>query len=61
MPPWLQLMADSFWSLLSAGVQFTVPLAILSFVLGLALGILVALIRLCSHKQLKLFDYFTCG
>lgn len=53
MPPWLQLMADSFWSLLSAGVQFTVPLAILSFVLGLALGILVALIRLYGPRPLK--------
>lgn len=53
MPPWLQLMADSFWSLLSAGLQFTVPLAILSFVLGLALGILVALIRLYGPKPLK--------
>lgn len=28
---WLQLMIDSFWSLLSAGLQFTLPLAILSF------------------------------
>ncbi|MBG6240601.1 MAG: amino acid ABC transporter permease [Candidatus Symbiopectobacterium sp. Dall1.0] len=46
-------MADSFWSLLSAGLQFTVPLAILSFVLGLALGILVALIRLYGPKPLK--------
>lgn len=53
MPPWLQLMADSFWSLLSAGLQFTVPLAILAFVLGLALGILVALIRLYGSKPLK--------
>ncbi|QZN96101.1 amino acid ABC transporter permease [Symbiopectobacterium purcellii] len=53
MPPWLQLMADSFWSLLSAGLQFTVPLSILSFVLGLALGILVALIRLYGPKPLK--------
>lgn len=53
MPPWLQLMADSFWSLLYAGLQFTVPLAILSFVLGLALGILVALIRLYGPKPLK--------
>lgn len=53
MPPWLQLMADSFWSLLSAGLQFTVPLAILSFILGLALGIMVALIRLYGPKPLK--------
>lgn len=53
MPPWLQLMADSFWSLLSAGLKFTVPLAILSFILGLALGICVALIRLYGPKPLK--------
>ncbi|MBG6246396.1 cysteine ABC transporter permease [Candidatus Symbiopectobacterium sp. 'North America'] len=59
MPPWLQLMAESFWSLLSAGLQFTVPLAILSFVLGLALGILVALIRLYGPKPLKwLADFY---
>ncbi|MFP1723702.1 amino acid ABC transporter permease [Lonsdalea quercina] len=53
MPPWLQLMADSFWSLLSAGLKFTVPLAIISFILGLALGIVVALIRLYGPRPLK--------
>ncbi|OSN02898.1 cysteine ABC transporter permease [Lonsdalea iberica] len=53
MPPWLQLMADSFWSLLSAGLKFTVPLAIISFILGLTLGIVVALIRLYGPRPLK--------
>ncbi|WP_409160293.1 amino acid ABC transporter permease [Pectobacterium sp. B2J-2] len=53
MPPWLQLMADSFWSLLSAGLKFTVPLAILSFIFGLALGIIIALVRLYGPKPLK--------
>ncbi|MGM3159390.1 amino acid ABC transporter permease [Dickeya undicola] len=53
MPSWLQLMADSFWSLLSAGLTFTVPLAILSFILGLMLGVLVALLRLYGPKSLK--------
>ncbi|MFP1740087.1 amino acid ABC transporter permease [Lonsdalea quercina] len=53
MPSWLQLMADSFWSLLSAGLKFTVPLAIISFILGLALGIVVALIRLYGPRPLK--------
>ncbi|ACT08656.1 polar amino acid ABC transporter, inner membrane subunit [Dickeya chrysanthemi Ech1591] len=53
MPSWLQLMADSFWSLLSAGLTFTVPLAILSFALGLMLGVLVALLRLYGPKPLK--------
>ncbi|MCL6407635.1 amino acid ABC transporter permease [Dickeya dadantii] len=53
MPSWLQLMADSFWSLLSAGLTFTVPLAILSFVLGLMIGVLVALLRLYGPTPLK--------
>jgi len=46
LPRWVQLMVDSFWPLLSAGVVFTVPLAILSFVLGLAVAFLTALVRL---------------
>ncbi|AYC17175.1 L-cystine transport system permease protein TcyB [Dickeya dianthicola] len=46
-------MADSFWSLLSAGLTFTVPLAILSFILGLMVGVLVALLRLYGPKPLK--------
>ncbi|CAM3713094.1 amino acid ABC transporter permease [Bordetella sputigena] len=46
MPAWLQLMADSFWPLLKAGLQFTVPLTLISFFAGLLLAFAVALIRL---------------
>jgi len=46
MPAWLQLMGTSLWPLLYAGLVFTVPLTIISFVLGLALAFIVALIRL---------------
>lgn len=46
MPAWLQLMIDSFWPLLSAGIIFTVPLTLITFVLGILLGFLVALARL---------------
>jgi cystine transport system permease protein len=46
MPKVLQIMADSFWPLLSAGIAFTVPLTILSFIGGLAVGFLTALGRL---------------
>lgn len=46
MPAWLQLMIDSFWPLLSAGLIFTVPLTLITFVLGILLGFLVALARL---------------
>ncbi|MFT3850248.1 MAG: amino acid ABC transporter permease [Propionivibrio sp.] len=52
MPPWLSLMIDSFWPLLSAGVFFTIPLTLLSFVGGLSLGFLVALIRLFGPRWL---------
>ncbi|TDN69420.1 ABC transporter permease subunit [Paraburkholderia sp. BL10I2N1] len=46
MPAWLHLMVESLGPLLYAGLVFTVPLTIVSFVLGLALAFVVALIRL---------------
>jgi cystine transport system permease protein len=46
MPPWLSLMVDSLPSLLWACLLFTVPLTLLSFVLGLGVGFLVAITRL---------------
>ncbi|HEY0120323.1 MAG TPA: amino acid ABC transporter permease [Rhizobium sp.] len=46
MPHWLQLMADSLSSLLWAGLVFTIPLTLLSFVLGLTLGLITAITRL---------------
>src|SRR5690606_24881037 len=52
LPAWLQLMAESFWPLLYAGLKFTVPLALLSFAAGLALAFILALIRLFGPKPL---------
>ena len=52
MPAWLQLMIDSFWHLLSAGLIFTVPLTLITFVLGILLGFLVALARLYGPAPL---------
>lgn len=46
MPPWLSLMLESLPSLLWACLLFTVPLTLLSFVFGLAVGFLAAVIRL---------------
>jgi L-cystine transport system permease protein len=46
MPHWLSLMLESLPSLLWACLLFTVPLTVLSFVLGLALGFAAALVRL---------------
>ncbi len=52
MPAWLQLMIDSFWPLLSAGLIFTVPLTLITFVGGIILGFIIALIRLYGPKLL---------
>lgn len=52
MPHWLQLMLDSLGPLLWAGLVFTIPLTISSFVLGLALGLVSALIRLFGSRPL---------
>ena len=58
MPPWLQLMIDSFWPLLSAGLIFTVPLTLITFVLGIVLGLSVALARLYGPAPLVILVRF---
>ncbi|WP_210105966.1 amino acid ABC transporter permease [Neorhizobium galegae] len=52
MPHWLQLMADALPSLLWAGLIFTIPLTLLSFTFGLALGLVTALTRLFAVRPL---------
>ena len=58
MPPWLQLIIDSFWPLLSAGLIFTVPLTLITFVLGIVLGLSVALARLYGPAPLVILVRF---
>ena len=45
-------MLDSLWPLIRAGLIFTIPLTLLSFTLGLALGLLTAVTRLFAPKPL---------
>jgi cystine transport system permease protein len=52
VPHWLQLMLDSLPTLLWAALIFTVPLTLLSFALGLFVGLVVALVRLFGPKPL---------
>ncbi|MBB4062874.1 ABC transporter permease subunit [Gellertiella hungarica] len=52
MPHWLQLMIDSLPTLLLAGLTFTIPLTLISFVLGLALGLVTAIARLFGPAPL---------
>lgn len=43
-------MQGSFWSLLKAGVKFTVPITLFSFTGGLGLGLLTALARIFGGR-----------
>src|SRR5690349_18768280 len=52
LPHWLQLMIESLGPLLWAAIKFTAPLTLLSFALGLILGLVVALIRLFGPRPL---------
>lgn len=58
MPHWLSLMLESLPPLLWACVEFTVPLTLLSFVFGLLLGFVVALVRLFAPTPLGLVVRF---
>ena len=58
MPHWLQLMLESLPSLLWAALIFTVPLTLLSFALGLTVGLGAALARLFGPKPLVAFVRF---
>ncbi|MFQ2501019.1 amino acid ABC transporter permease [Aeromonas caviae] len=51
-------MIDSFWHLLSAGLIFTVPLTLITFVLGIVLGLSVALARLYGPAPLVMLVRF---
>jgi L-cystine transport system permease protein len=52
-PRLLSIAASSFWPLVQAGLEFTIPLTLLSFVFGLALGLLTALARLSPHGAIR--------
>ncbi|WP_373231003.1 amino acid ABC transporter permease [Cohnella sp.] len=49
----IQIVLESFWPLLKAGVIYTIPLTLITFTLGLIISIITALIRLSSWTVLK--------
>lgn len=49
---WLGIMAESFPPFLAAGLLYTIPLSLLSFALGSALGFATAIARLYGGKAL---------
>lgn len=54
----IQILIDSLLPLLKAGVAFTIPLTLISFVIGLLLAVLTALVRISSWTILKLIFRF---
>jgi cystine transport system permease protein len=54
----IQILIDSFWPLLKAGVLYTVPLTLITFVIGLVLAIITALVRLYAWKIPQLIASF---
>lgn len=53
MPAWLELMISSAPPLLWAALAFTIPLAILSFIFGVSLGLVTALARMFGRAPLR--------
>lgn len=48
----VNIVMDSFWPILKAGFQYTIPLTLVSFTLGTIIAILVAIIRVSKVKVL---------
>ena len=49
----LQLVIDSFWPMVAAGIRWSIPMMLLSFFLGLIVALLVALGRMSKFKVLS--------
>ncbi|WP_462413023.1 amino acid ABC transporter permease [Neobacillus sp. Marseille-QA0830] len=47
------ILSDSFFPILKAGIQFTIPLTLITFVLGLILAFFIALARITNIKVLN--------
>ena len=54
----LGIVKDSFFPLLIAGVKFTIPVTVVSFMLGSIVAMVTALARLSKHKLLNLISSF---
>ena len=52
------ILSDSFFPILQAGLYFTIPLTLISFVLGILLAFFTALARLSSIKPLNAIANF---
>lgn len=49
----LEIIVNSFWPILKAGLAVTIPLSLISFVIALVIAIITALVKLSNFKILK--------
>ena len=54
----IDIIKSSFLPMLKSGIIYTIPITLISFGLGLLIGILVALIQISKLRILKLFVKF---
>lgn len=54
----LQLIINSFWPMVLAGIRYSIPMMLISFCLGLILAFFVALGRMSKFKPLSLLCAF---
>ncbi|MFC7393472.1 amino acid ABC transporter permease [Scopulibacillus cellulosilyticus] len=54
----IHLLITSFWPILKAGLLITIPLTLITFILGLILGLLTAMARLSRFRLLDLIARF---
>ena len=45
-PDRAQIVINSFWPMLKGGIYYSIPLALISFAIGMAIALSVALIRI---------------
>ncbi|WP_219848209.1 MULTISPECIES: amino acid ABC transporter permease [Psychrobacter] len=51
-PERAQIVIDSFWPMLKAGIYYSIPLALISFAIGMIIALGVALIRIVPRASL---------
>lgn len=54
----LNIIINSFWQIFLPGITYTIPLTLISFLIGLFIAIVVALVRISNQRVLKMIAEF---
>ncbi|WP_088809193.1 MULTISPECIES: amino acid ABC transporter permease [Listeria] len=47
------VLKEAFWPMVKGGIEYTIPLALISFIIGMVIALFIALCRLSSSKVLR--------